>query len=161
MDYLIVFSAQYLLFVIGLIAVAVTLLSERTERNKLIILAALSILIAFGMASLAGILYYDPRPFVVEHISPLIPHIPDNGFPSDHTLYGMVTAATVFIYRRKTGIILGILAVLAGAARVIAGVHHPIDIIGGAAMAIVATFISWVLFKSISGKKIVTKLISF
>jgi undecaprenyl-diphosphatase len=153
---LIVISGQYLFFIVGLIALIVTLLSEKTARNRLIMLAILSLLVAFGMASLAGILYYDPRPFVGEHTTPLIPHVPDNGFPSDHTLYTMVASATVFTYRRKTGILLGILAILAGVARVIAGVHHPIDIIGGAAIAVAATYIAWVLLKILSRTKIMS-----
>jgi undecaprenyl-diphosphatase len=157
MTSLIVFIGKYFIFIIGLVALGVTIISESTVRNKLVILTILSLLIAFGMASLAGFLYYDPRPFVVEHTTPLINHIADNGFPSDHTLYAMSASATIFVYKRKTGIFLAILSILGGAARVIAGVHHPIDIIGGTLIATSATFIAWIILKILS----MTKIISF
>ena len=149
MSFVIVFIGKYVIFIVGLIALTTTLFSERTIRNKIIVLAIPSFLFAFGMASVAGLLYYNPPPFVVEQTVPLIPHEADNGFPSDHTLYAMVAAADIFIYRRKIGILLGILAVLVGVFRVIAGIHHPIDIVGGIAIAIAATCIAWVLIKAL------------
>ncbi len=156
MRFLIAFTGQYLIFIVGLIALAVTLLSEKTVRNKIIVLAILSFLVAFGIASVAGIFYYDPRPFVIEDIIPLIPHRADNGFPSDHTLYAMVASATMFPYSHKIGILLGMLAVLVGVSRVIAGIHHPIDIVGSVAIAIAATCIAWVVMKVLAKAKIVS-----
>jgi undecaprenyl-diphosphatase len=149
MSFLIVFTGKYVIFIVGLIALTTTLLSEKTVRNRIIMLAIPSFLFAFGIASVAGLLYYNPPPFVIEQTIPLIPHQADNGFPSDHTLYAMVAAADIFIYRRRIGILLGILAVLVGVARVIAGIHHPIDIVGGMAIAIAATCIAWVLMKAL------------
>lgn len=155
MNFLIVFIGQYVVFIVGLIALTVTLFSGKKVRNKIIMLAIPSYLVAFGIASAAGILYYNPPPFVLEHTIPLIPHPADNGFPSDHTLYTMVASATMFMYRRKIGILLGILAVLVGICRVLAGIHHPIDIVGSVAIAIAATYIAWVTVKVITKAKIV------
>lgn len=155
MSFLIVFIGQYVVFIVGLIALAVTLFSEKSVRNKIIMLAIPSFLVAFGIASLAGTLYYNPRPFVLEQTIPLIPHEADNGFPSHHTLYAIVASASMFMYRLKTGILLGILAVLVGVSRVIAGIHHPIDIVGSVAIAIAATCIAWVIVKGLTKAKIV------
>lgn len=152
MSSLIIFTGKYLIFIIGLIAIIATLFSEKTVRNNIIILAIISSLIALALALVIGSFYYDPRPFVIDHFIPLIPHSPDNGFPSDHTLFGMVAAATMFIYHRKIGILLGILAILVGIARVIAGIHHPIDIIGGVLIAFAATSIAWLILKVLSRK---------
>ncbi len=138
-------TAQYLVIIVGLIVAIVTLLSEKPVRRNMIKLAILSFLIAFLIAFVAGIFYYDPRPFVVEHIDPLIPHQPDNGFPSDHTLIAMVMAATVFVFRRKLGILLGVLGILVGISRVVAEVHHPIDIVGSIVIAIMATYSAWMI----------------
>ena len=160
MNSFIIFSSKYIIYIVGLIAVFVTLRSERAVRNRLIMLAVLSLLVAFGIASLGGLLYFDPRPFTVTHTTPLIPHLPDDGFPSDHTLYAMAAAATVFCYWRKTGILLGVLAVLTGTARVLAGVHHPVDIIGGAMMAITAVSIAWFLLKGLARVKPFARMLS-
>jgi undecaprenyl-diphosphatase len=154
MNSLIVFIGQYVIFIVGLIALAVTVFSEKTVRNKIIMLVIPSYLIAFGIASLAGTLYYNPRPFTLEHTIPLIPHLADNGFPSDHTLYAMVASAAMFLYRRRIGILLGILAVLVGVCRVIAEIHQPIDIVGGVAIAITATCIAWVILRLIPKLKL-------
>lgn len=144
-DSLIIFTAKYLIFIIALIAVIVTLFSGKSIRNKIIILAVLSFLLSFALAALAGNLWYNPRPFVLDQSLPLIPHEADNGFPSVHTLYAMTTAAAIFIFKRKTGILLALLAVLIGVARVMAGVHHSIDIIGGLAIAVFAVFLGWLI----------------
>jgi undecaprenyl-diphosphatase len=88
----------------------------------------------------------------------LIPHVADNGFPSDHTLYAMVVAATLFVFKRKTGILVGVLAVLIGLARVSAGVHHPVDIIASVVIAIIATLLSYLVLKLLTQIKVLTKL---
>ena len=150
MDSLIVFGAKYLVFVVGAVAIVSTLLSGKRVRNNVVKLALFSFPLAFLMAFVASLFYYDTRPFVVENTPPLIPHAPDNGFPSDHTLYAMVTATIIFAYNRTVGISLGILAILVGVSRVMARVHHPVDIIGSIAIAIVATYVGWLIVRRIS-----------
>lgn len=152
MDTLIVIGARYVIIAVGLLAVIATLLSQRTVRCNIIKLTLLSFPIAFLLALIADHLYYDTRPFVVEHIEPLIPHEAGNGFPSDHTLYAMVAATTLFVYRRKLGIFLGILAILIGVSRVMADVHYPIDIVGSIMIAIVATGLAWIIIKKVFRK---------
>jgi len=83
----------------------------------------------------------SPRPFVVQPVKPLVPSDTDNGFPSDHTLLSMAVAGVVVAYRRKWGIALLLLAALVGTARVLAHVHHPIDVIGSAVIALTVTFL--------------------
>ena len=149
MDTLIVVGAKYLIYVIAFSAVIATLLSVRAVRCNIIKLALLSFPIAFLVSVIAGHLFYDTRPFVVEQIEPLIPHAADNGFPSDHTLFAMVAAATIFVYNRKLGMLLGILSVLVGVSRVMAKVHYPIDIVGSIAIAIAATCLAWIILKTL------------
>jgi undecaprenyl-diphosphatase len=147
MDIFVSITAQYLIFVVALIAFIATVFSKKIVRNNIIKLAILSALLAFLLAHATGTIYYNPRPFVVEHVKPLFPYSADNGFPSEHTLFATVIAGTIFFFRRNLGIFLGILGILIGAARVIAGVHHPIDIVGGIAVAIFAIFISWIFLR--------------
>jgi undecaprenyl-diphosphatase len=149
MDTLIVIGAKYLIFVVAFLAGTATLLSGKAVRWNIIKLAVLSFISAFLLALLASRLFYDTRPFVVEHIEPLIPHDADNGFPSEHALYAMVAAAVVFVYSRRLGVFLAILAVLMGLSRVFAKVHYPVDIVGSVAIAIAATGIAWIIFKTL------------
>ena len=79
-----------------------------------------------------GSLIVSPRPFVVDHVPPLIPVATENGFRSDHTLLAMAVADVVFAFRRRAGSVLFALAALVGLGRVAAHVHHPIDVVGSA-----------------------------
>jgi undecaprenyl-diphosphatase len=152
-DTLKIIGAKYLIFAIVFIALAATLLSKRTIRNNIVKLALFSFPIALLMAFIGGLLFYDTRPFVAEDIEPLISHQPDNGFPSQHTLLAMTTAATIFVYIRQLGALLVILAVFVGVSRVLAGVHYPIDIVASIAIAVAATFIAWVLLAKLFERK--------
>ena len=150
MDSLTVFGAKYLIFIVAAVAVIFTLLSPKRIRNDIIKLAIFSFPVAFLVAFIASHFYYDTRPFVVENAPPLIPHAPDNGFPSDHTLYAMVTAAIIFAQNRTVGISLAILAIFVGVSRIAASVHHPIDIVGSLAIAVVVTYAGWLMLKRMS-----------
>jgi undecaprenyl-diphosphatase len=145
MNALAAFAGKYLIFILALAAIIIALLSERTVRNSIIRLALLAFPTALLMAWVAGLLYYHTRPFVVEGVQPLISHQPDNGFPSDHTLLAMVASGVLFVHNRKAGLLLGILGILIGIARVIAKLHYPIDILGGIGIAIASVGISWMI----------------
>ena len=141
------FGAKYLIFIIAFVAVMFTLVSDRTARNRTIALAVMAFPVALLMAWVAGLLYYHTRPFVIEGVQPLFPHAPDNGFPSHHTMLAMATSAIVFVYSRKVGLLLGIMAILIGISRMIAKLHYPVDILGGAAIAIASTGVAWMMLK--------------
>lgn len=94
----------------------------------------------------------DPRPFVVKHITPLVAHAADNGFPSDHTLLTMTIASIVFVYNKKLGIILGAISLCVGLARVFAQIHHLEDIIGSIIIAIGSTYVAYIVLPHILKK---------
>src|SRR5919202_354653 len=138
MTLLIILTASYLYFLTGAVALISWLRSSRTVKTQLLKLAILTALLALVLAFIGGLLYYDPRPFVVEHIRPLIAHAADNGFPSDHTLICMTVAAVIWVYHRRTGILLAL-------------VHHPVDIAGSTLIAVLATAIAWYLLDRARG----------
>ena len=138
MNFLIIFAAKYLFLVSIILAGWFFITLSNPIKKKFISLALVSFVFAFGLAKLIGAIFNDPRPFVSDHVSPLINHVADNGFPSDHTLLTMTIASVVFAYNRKLGIVLGILSVIVGFSRVLAGIHHPIDILGAMGIAIIA-----------------------
>lgn len=145
----IIFTAEYLYLVILAIAGAAIILAKRDVKSGLIKLTAISLPFAFIVGRILNHLITSPRPFVVEQVNPLFSHSTDNGFPSDHTLLVMTVAAIIFVYNRKSGIILGILGLLVGGARILAKVHHPIDIVGSAIIAITCVYVSQKLLSSV------------
>ncbi len=56
----------------------------------------------------------------------------DSAFPSGHTILAFALAVTVFMHDKKIGWWFLISALIVGVARVLANVHYPIDIVGGA-----------------------------
>ena len=145
MNSLIVFVAKYF-FVISVVTVALYWIKAKRQVKidlgwQLVLGGVLAVLLAM----LGGHLYYDPRPFVSHHMKPLIPHAPDNGFPSDHTLLTSFLGFVMLKYSRGLGLFLLVVAVLVGAARVAAHIHSPIDIVGSFVFAAIAVFVTQVL----------------
>lgn len=145
MNWLIAATAQYLIFLIILIAILVTWFSERQIRRRIILLGVFSLILALVIAQFTGIFIYNARPFVVDNMTPLFPHAADNGFPSDHALIALVISLAVMIYRWKWGLLMVILGILVGAARVFSGVHHWVDIGGSTGIAMVSVFLAWII----------------
>jgi len=63
----------------------------------------------------------------------------DPSFPANMAAVGFAFAMGAWLGNRKVGYLILILAVLWSFARVYVGVHYPLDILGGAAIGIVAT----------------------
>ena len=147
LDTLSIFAANYLWYAIIGIAVVYFLIQLRPEQKRMLIFAALVLPLVYLVSLLGGALYYDPRPFVVEHFTPLIRHKPSNGFPSDHVLWSAATAAIIFPSNKYLSLLLWVLTILVGAARLHAGVHHPIDIVGSMLMAIVVASIVYLIIR--------------
>ena len=146
-DTLSIFAANYLWYVIIGITVVYFLTLSRPEQKRMLIFAALVLPLVYLFSLLGGALYYDARPFVVEHFNPLIPHKPSNGFPSDHVLWSAATAAIILPSNKYLSLILWLLTILVGASRVHAGVHHPLDIVGSMLMAIVVGSIVYLIIR--------------
>ena len=108
------------------------LYAPTTEKRKLFVTAFFALPIAFVVARLSSLIIYNPRPFVDGHMSALIPHITDNGFPSDHTLLAVTVAAIVYTHHKSVGSVLIALSLMVGVGRVLTGVHHVIDVLGRA-----------------------------
>ena len=132
---LIVFVAKYFLFLSVLFVAIYWLRSTTSTKIEMGFRLVAGGLIALALAKVGAQLYYSTRPFVADHVTPLFAHAPDNGFPSDHALLASFLGFTVLGYARTAGVLLLINAVLIGAARVGAHVHHPIDILGSFVMS--------------------------
>lgn len=142
------FVANYGL-AITLVGVLVAWLSldGMSDKKQFLLQALIGGIVAILLARVASWLYYNPRPFVVGHFTPYFPHPINNGFPSDHTLFTSYLAFLVLSYNRKLGVALLAVAVAVGLARVTAGVHHIIDILGAFAISGIAKVISSLALK--------------
>lgn len=142
MNEIIIIIAKYfiLLPVVAALVVFFQLKGKKAKRNFAITIIVGGIATIL-LARVASAIWYDPRPFVVGHFTPLIPHAADNGFPSDHTLLAAFIGWTILRYSRKYGIVVLSAALLIGMARVLAGVHHVPDIIGSFVISAIAALL--------------------
>lgn len=127
MDSVATFIGKYLI-IVPVLAMAYLLYKTRDKQHLLIILIGGGIL-SLVLAEVGRHLYWDPRPFIKDGVTPLFSASRDNGFPSDHTLLSAFLAFVALLYSKKIGGGLLLVAALIGWARVFAGVHHAVDII--------------------------------
>lgn len=125
----IAFVAQWLLLLpAGLVAAVIVV--RRHWRADLLEAAAAGAL-TIAIVKIAAALRVEQRPFVLEHLRPIVAHAPDNAFPSDH----LAACGLAFVYlwpRSKPMAILTLASAAAiAAARVLARLHWPIDVAAG------------------------------
>lgn len=150
---IIVFGAKYLIIFLLLLGVIFFFKQSAQIKKQLIIMGLVSLPLIYLVAKLGSMLYFNPRPFVTGGFLPLIPHSPDNGFPSDHVLLSSALAMVIFYYKQKSGLIIMALAILVGISRVLAGVHHPLDIIGSIIISIlVSSLVYYLIMPYLSNK---------
>lgn len=101
------------------------------EKKKEIILVFFSGAVAWVLSALLKIIIHAPRPFEV--FSQVQSLFPETGFsfPSGHATFFSALAVELFLLHKKAGYWFFAFAFLIGLARIIGGVHFPIDILGG------------------------------
>lgn len=131
MNELIKLVAEYAIIIPVLLAIVafIQIKDKRTRVDFAILIVAGGIL-SLLLAKIGGHLINDPRPFVVGHFTPLLPHANDNGFPSDHTLLASFLGFAILPYSKKLGLSALAVAICIGLSRVAAGIHHLEDILG-------------------------------
>jgi undecaprenyl-diphosphatase len=84
------------------------------------------------------------RPF---HVYPEVSNLfyaTGYAFPSGHATFFMALAFSIYFLHKKIGLILILCAVLIGTARIMVGVHYPVDILGGYVLGImIAIFFNY------------------
>ncbi len=85
-------------------------------------------------------LFQQERPYVsLDNLTPLFEH-ESLAFPSGHTAFFFALALVLWRLDRRVGVVVFIAAVFIGVGRVAAGVHWPIDIVGGAVLGAILAF---------------------
>lgn len=144
MDWLVRLLADGALILVLLIAAAGILRSLRGRfwsSIPVFIMAGLTSLVVGKVMSLL----YQPevaRPFLELGVAPGAAYIDNPGFPSDHALLATVAVAAFYFAtkNRPLSIALAIIVVVMGAARVVALVHTPADVIFGVAAGLSGAF---------------------
>jgi len=150
-DGLVIFFGQYLAYwlVAGLFVFLIFGKDKRKE-IKMLILAAFSVFLSrVVITELIRLFYFVPRPFINNQIHQLIFHETSGSFPSGHAAFFFALAMSIFFFHKKWSILFFTGAVLIGVARIIAGIHWPIDILGGAIIGILSAWIVKIFYTAI------------
>lgn len=131
-DLIITYLASFLIWFLFLGLAVLWVIDGKIKREQ-VVHALFACLIAFLTA--AAIKHFFPtlRPFVTNGREIDVLFRPTDGsFPSEHTVIAFALAVTIFLHDRRVGWFFLISAFVVGVARVLANVHYPIDIVGGA-----------------------------
>lgn len=127
-DGIIIFFAVYFLYIVIVLAL---LFLFRVFNWKEFILICVSGGFAWIFAKILKILIHTPRPFdIFSQVHSLFLET-GYAFPSGHTAVASAIAFALFFINKKIGYIFIFFTLIIGIARIIAGVHFPIDILGG------------------------------
>lgn len=146
-NYIFIFCAKYLYLLAVIIALVWFWKLPKEKKKEVAILGMIALPAIYLVSKIGAWLYFDPRPFVVGHFTPLIPHDPDNGFPSDHMLLTAAIASLIFPFSKKVSVSIWVIAACVGISRVYVGIHHLIDIIGSAIISIVVFGLVYFVFE--------------
>src|SRR4051794_33136679 len=92
--------------------------------------AGLAALIGLAANAVLGNLWFHERPFAAhpKQTVLLVHHAADNSFPSDHATVAFAVAFAVLAFHRRLGLALLAGACVVGLARILVGVHYPVDV---------------------------------
>ena len=149
MNSIIIFCAEYLIFISAFYAIMHVLLKH--EKKHYI----QHIVIIFGSAVAAWIVSHFLKN-IIAHPRHDLTHAlitPDDvySFPSGHATFMFALAFSMFSFDKKAGKIIFILALLTGIARVLSGVHFWYDIVGGFAIGAFVAYFVILVTRSIRG----------
>ncbi|MEK7227371.1 MAG: phosphatase PAP2 family protein [Patescibacteria group bacterium] len=137
-----IFGAKYLYLVSVLVAMIFFYRAPAEARKEMLIRGAILFTLAFILSLVARALYFNPRPFVTERFMPLVPHAPDNGFPSDHVLLVAAIAKLIAFFNKRIALWLWLIVGVVALSRIYVGVHHLLDVAASIGIALLCAIIT-------------------
>lgn len=140
-NFFVTFTASILIWVIIAGLIYLWIIDGRVKKEQ-VIHAIMAGTLAWVVSQIIKAIFPTIRPYQQFGLTPLTVFAPnDSAFPSAHSALIFAIAVTIWLHDRKIGSIFLMSAILIGLARVVANVHFPIDILGGAVIGIVTSLI--------------------
>jgi len=106
--------------------------SQLGNKIKEISLVFFSGIVAWIIATVIKYFIFAPRPFIlIENLKPLFLHGSYDSFPSGHATFFSAIAVALFLRHKRIGFLYILVALIISLARIISGIHFPIDIMAG------------------------------
>ena len=129
----------------------------RPERRGALIAVSAAVIVAQGVNLGLGLVWFDPRPFMVPIGNTLVAHAADNGFPSDHVTLVWTLGVALWLAggSLRWGGAVCAYGLAVAWARIWLGIHSPEDMLGsamvGTVMGLVARAITPAVERSLLG----------
>jgi len=151
LDLLVIFLANYLVYVFAAIAVLYWFWnSAKLSARKAVLLAFVSFVLARGVVTeIIRHIYARPRPDIPHPIIDMSQKQFEASFPSGHATAMFSIAMSIYFYNKKLGWWMFGMAAVTAVFRVAIGVHYPSDVLAGAVFGILT---SWLVEKIAAGK---------
>jgi len=135
-----------ILIFISILLIGVLLVAgDRPGRERAaacIICAVIAVVLAVAATYLANSLFFRPKPFTSQAVNLIFYRNTDSAFPSNAAALTFALSFAVLFFNRKIGVPVTVLAAYACFARIMVGVHYPLDIAGGMLLGLAAAMIS-------------------
>lgn len=142
LDGLTVFFARHMIYLLVL-GTVFFIFGMKTWKDKIFALVFVSLTAIFSRGIFTEVIrfFYDrERPFEQLGFEPLFADF-HPAFPSGHTTFLFALSFAVFRFSRFWGGWFMVFSFLVGISRVVAGVHWPLDILGGIGVALISFFL--------------------
>ncbi len=114
---------------------------ERQRNQRAVVTIALAVFVSNALIKDMAYVYFRPRPFATETVKLLFYRPSVSSFPSVPIDVAFCFAMGAWYGNRRIGGWLFILGALYALSRVYAGVHYPLDVIGGALIGVGAAYV--------------------
>lgn len=133
LDFCISFVAEwYGLVILGTLFIYLFKHKDNLKKGATdLVVVSITAVSAWFLAHFFKDFFHTLRPF--DASSSVVPLVKESGyaFPSGHATFFMALASSLWFYHKRLAVFFGISAVIIGIARVSAGIHWPVDILGG------------------------------
>ena len=139
----------YIMFVVAIIFICIryklfyikNITTILRENFRLIAYIPFVTVIAWLLSKVLKVIIHTDRPFIFFNNSYTLFLESGFAFPSSHSAAASALAFAVFFVNKRLGYVFMVSALLVGVARIVAGVHFPIDILGGYLLGFAVAFL--------------------
>ena len=117
--------------------------AERPRRQWSILIGITGLALSNGIVTIINHIWDRDRPYLeLDEIELVFYRATDGSFPSNPVAVGFAAGAGAWMVNRRFGWVLFTFGALYGVSRIYMGVFYPTDVLGGAAVGIVSTWLS-------------------